>query len=1106
MRHHGLLFIAIPKVFVPMRINKSLLVNSVAAITLLAPISASAGPELGNVVTGSAAITNSLNKTDIHQSTNKAIINWKSFNIDSSEHTQFHQPSSSSITLNRIQDTKASEINGRLTANGHIMLINPNGVVFGAGSRVDVGSLTATTADIDNDDFMAGKMNFNKAGSANGSIINNGGITAKQAGLVTLVAPHVENNGTISAKLAKIELAAADTFTIDMAGDGLIQIAVTNEDLKKIVYNSGRIEAEGGIIALRATEARKIVDSLVENVGLIQAQSMSSSEGVIILGSGETGLTVNNGVIDASGRNNITQGGRIEILGQHIALGNNAILDASGTADFSVPSSRPDTSTINADKTIKTEQVFLADYARGGGSIKIGGDYLGSGDTPHAQTLYVDENSQIYNDAIGRGDGGRTILWSDHTTDFNGNVFSRGGVEGGHGGFLETSGKLNLNANGSADLTPLNAGYSKGTYLLDPANVTIVGGAGSVHNNAGLVGYWGFNENAGGTTADLSASSNAGTFAGNSTWSANTPDTFVDNGSSLLLDGSGDYVNMGNGTFGNYANYSATAWVNLTLTGGEGAQGIIVSDDGGNDGGYFAGGYSLYIKKSTGGIGRYDSVDSFVYSSVNKITANTWNLVGIRAFIDPATGYIDINLNGGAWERIKTGDTSYMTAGNGVTDNTTNIGRWSGGSNYSQGNIDNVRVYDNQLSQNDMAELYGSRLTVAGLEKLSATSNLVIQASNSIDLDLQGDTLNLAADRNITLQTTNGNITDTSAGAIQAVYNTTGGNISLIAGGAGSIDLDSTSLEALGGGKVSLSAGGNIDLTQTGSLNLGAVAAQNINIQTTASTSDIALNSTLTSTAAGNSINIATKRNFINNTGAGALNPGPGRWLIYSTTPDADTQGGLSNTFKLYNNTYTGYSPASVIENGNGFLYSVAPILNISADSKSKIYGEANPALTYSYNSGLIGGDTLLSVLNGAPATSAGLNSAPGNYAISLGSLAASLGYQINFTPDALTVKQNILSELNHSVQQQIQLPRLLDSSRYTELVSIHGKSDDRLASDTNSESASEFLIGPIGTDTQTYSNERNADVRLLKHNLLSLDKPTVDFYDLCNYNSNYCN
>ena len=103
-----------------------------------------ANPAGGVVSGGSATITESGSRLDIHQHTNRAVIDWRSFDIEAGEITQFYQPSSSSIALNRVNSADPSRIFGELIANGNVILSNPNGVLFGAGSKVDVNGLIFT--------------------------------------------------------------------------------------------------------------------------------------------------------------------------------------------------------------------------------------------------------------------------------------------------------------------------------------------------------------------------------------------------------------------------------------------------------------------------------------------------------------------------------------------------------------------------------------------------------------------------------------------------------------------------------------------------------------------------------------------------------------------------------------------------------------------------------------------------------------------------------------------------------------------------------------------------------------------------------------------------
>ncbi|MGH8647244.1 MAG: filamentous hemagglutinin N-terminal domain-containing protein, partial [Gammaproteobacteria bacterium] len=145
-----------------------------------------ANPQDGRVAAGSASIVEtSASRLDVNQHSDRAVIDWRSFDINSNEHTNFRQPSSSSVALNRVQGSGSSLIDGRLTANGQVFLLNQNGVLFGKNARVDVAGLVATTADINNEDFMNGHYRFAKA-SANpdARVVNQGQIHVQDGGAV----------------------------------------------------------------------------------------------------------------------------------------------------------------------------------------------------------------------------------------------------------------------------------------------------------------------------------------------------------------------------------------------------------------------------------------------------------------------------------------------------------------------------------------------------------------------------------------------------------------------------------------------------------------------------------------------------------------------------------------------------------------------------------------------------------------------------------------------------------------------------------------------------------------------------------------------------------
>ena len=242
-----------------------------------------ANPEGGQVVAGSATINRTTpSRIDVIQQTGKAIIDWRSFNIDSGEHTNFQQPSASAVALNRVGGGVPSNISGLLTANGQLFLINPNGVVFGSGARVNVGSLVATTADIRNEDFLAGRYRFDKASdNLDAGVINRGVIHVAEGGAVVLAAPWVRNEGLIQARLGQVALAGAKTFTLDFHGDGLLQFDVGSavgerprgEDgmpVNALVSNPGTILADGGVVALTARAVGQILDRVINMDGVVR--------------------------------------------------------------------------------------------------------------------------------------------------------------------------------------------------------------------------------------------------------------------------------------------------------------------------------------------------------------------------------------------------------------------------------------------------------------------------------------------------------------------------------------------------------------------------------------------------------------------------------------------------------------------------------------------------------------------------------------------------------------------------------------------------------------------------------------------------------------------
>ena len=428
----------------PRRLNAVLVF--LLSIGLAGPVQAQA-PAGGVVVAGKAHITGEgTPSTRVEQVTDRAVIDWRSFAIGASNQVIFLQPSAQSATLNRVTGEQVSLILGRLDANGHVLLINPNGIVFGGGAQINVGSLIATTSNVSNADFMSGRLIFDQPGRPGAGILNAGAITAREGGLVALVAPHVRNDGVIVARLGKVALGGADRFTVDLYGDALINLALSDahagqlrqangDAVASLVTNTGWIETAGGqTVLMTARTAKTVLDSLINTSGTIKADSAVRQGGRILL-LGEGGKVDVGGALSAQG----TTGGTIQVLGGDVHLSSGAALDAGGAA--------------------------------GGGTIHVGGAWQGQGETYRAAQTTVDAGAVLKANAAGLGSGGEVVVWSDGRTHFAGAVEARGGANGGDGGRMEVSGKGALEFRGQADASA-TAGRA-GSLLLDPAYLHI---------------------------------------------------------------------------------------------------------------------------------------------------------------------------------------------------------------------------------------------------------------------------------------------------------------------------------------------------------------------------------------------------------------------------------------------------------------------------------------------------------------------------------------------------------------------------------------------------------------------------------------------------------
>ncbi|MBL8489346.1 MAG: filamentous hemagglutinin N-terminal domain-containing protein, partial [Rhodocyclaceae bacterium] len=417
---------------------------------------AGANPLNPTVVGGSAVFATSGKVLTVTNS-NGAIINWRAFSIGAGETTRFVQSGPASQVLNRVTGGDPSVILGTLQSNGRVFLVNPNGIVFGKGSRVDVAGLVASTLNLSDADFRAGRMNFQ--GDGHGTLRNDGELRAAPKGRILLIAPQVENSGLIEAPEGEILLAAGRRVSL---------VDINHPDIAfDVVAPANQVVNLGQVLAKKIGVYAGVIDA----GGTLDASAAVVGEGGRIVLKAADGARVA-GTLKATGE----RGGEIRVLGRDVRLGEAARLDASGAA--------------------------------GGGAILVGGDTRGANpEVANAEFATVAAGATLSADAGANGTGGKVVVWADDTTLMAGQISARGGARGGDGGFTEVSGKRRVQMDGHADLRA-PAGRS-GLLLLDPGAITVSTGGNDAA--AGIVnnGWLGTQLN----SSDVNLDTSSGTYS-----------------------------------------------------------------------------------------------------------------------------------------------------------------------------------------------------------------------------------------------------------------------------------------------------------------------------------------------------------------------------------------------------------------------------------------------------------------------------------------------------------------------------------------------------------------------------------------------------------------
>lgn len=387
-----------------------------------------ANPEGGVATSGAANIVNASKHTLHIHAKDQSIIQWNSFSIEAHELTKFIQPSKYALVLNKVVGNEISSLLGTLEANGQVLLINPNGIIFGENALIETGGFIASTLDLQSND-LSGDLLFQ--GEGTGSIVNFGTIKAWD-GDVTLLSRSIENHGHIEAREGHVNMGAGQEVLLQKEGEQRIYIRAHSFEEETGIENLGTISA----IQTELRADGNPYTYAIKHEGTIDALTLQEENGRVFLVA-EEGVTLCNGKI-------LAPGGTVHILGDRVGALEKAYVDVS--------------------------------LPTGGGTIYVGGAKQGEDKAIYnANFTTALEGGTFLANATENGKGGTIIFWADGATRCASHNEAKGGPLGGDGGFIEISGKKYFSFEGAFNDTTAPMG-EVGTLLLDPdAQITFDG-------------------------------------------------------------------------------------------------------------------------------------------------------------------------------------------------------------------------------------------------------------------------------------------------------------------------------------------------------------------------------------------------------------------------------------------------------------------------------------------------------------------------------------------------------------------------------------------------------------------------------------------------------
>lgn len=397
--------------------NKPIVKSFIIGATLLPLISSQvfALPTLMSTPTGNVRYSTGWSPTgqrvmNINTSGEKAILNSSSFIVLPNELVKFNLPNSNSSILNNVLPILPTYIYGQIQSNGGVILSNSAGTYIAPSARINAQALTVSSYYMPNQSYLSGNYSFSRSSDYTGSILNMGNITTGDGGFVLMLGPNVYNAGNIVAPNGNITLAVGDKATAQVSDNVLVDFQVT-EGLKQsyhwyadAITNTGTLQANGGLVQLKADLLSGIYSSAVNNSGRIIANATEANSGAVSLIAvdhdnnnlgNNRGTIYTTGLIDTSGDEEGQAGGSVEMQGQNIALLGHAKIDASGQA--------------------------------GGGAVQIGGTYDEEGNPiATANNTVMAPDTSILTTSLSDGPGGDVLLASKNYTGFFGDINADG--------------------------------------------------------------------------------------------------------------------------------------------------------------------------------------------------------------------------------------------------------------------------------------------------------------------------------------------------------------------------------------------------------------------------------------------------------------------------------------------------------------------------------------------------------------------------------------------------------------------------------------------------------------------------------------------------------